>query len=309
MSITRSNSAGGEIAGSDAPWPLAPGAVLRGRFELLEQIGKGGSSVVFRASDHVRASTRNRAAEVAIKIADGEPRQDMIELLHREADYLSRLAHPNIVRVHDADIDGATHFMVMELLRGRALTAVLGDSPERRLSRGLIANAVRDLAAALGAAHAKGVVHGDLKPGNVFLADDGHFKLLDFGAARDMKEEPIANQARPLEGELGAFTPIYASPEAIRGAAPTASDDVFSLSALIYVVMTGRHPFDGKTTIEALERQVAPPTRPEQATRPEWRAVRKGLSLSRSDRQSSVAELASDFFERPLLPRLFRERG
>src|SRR5271168_2714226 len=123
-----------EPADRDADVPPAPvGLVLRGRFELMEIIGRGGMSTVYRAVDRLKLRARFAEPEVAIKIVDaGDGMQsDAIELIHREARRVQEISHPNIVEVHDSDFDGHLHFIVMELMKGRTLAAALKERDGR----------------------------------------------------------------------------------------------------------------------------------------------------------------------------------
>ena len=269
--------------------PLAPGSVLRGRFELLEAIGRGSMSTVYRAVDRIRLLARASQPEVAVKVvtAAGDLEAETIEFVHREARYLRDLVHPNIVRGFDSDCDGPHHFVVLELLQGCTLTKTLRDARNRRLSAHMVARIVDEAAAGLAYAHAKGIVHGDMKPSNVFLTLDGDVKLLDFGAARAIDQGSAASMSTPAVHDVCAMTPLYASPEMISGEPPTESDDVFSLAMLAYVMLTGSHPFDGKNAIEARNAQIWPRTKPASLSASHWRALQRALALRRCDRTVS----------------------
>ena len=286
--------------------PLGPGSVLRGRFELVEAIGQGSMSVVYRAIDRIRVLARASDPEVAVKVmtAEGDFATDIIELAHREARYLYDLSHPNIVRVFDSDHDGVHHFVVLELLRGQTLTKVLRASPDRRLPIPIAVRIVTEAAAALKHAHARGIVHGDLKPGNVFMTSDGDVKILDFGAARLMAHGKATEDDIRSAGLISALTPIYASLEMIAGEAPAESDDVFSLAVLAYVMISGRHPFDGRTAEEALAASLPPPSQPLTLSRSRWRALQRGLAIKRRDRTAMICAFAESFARAPLLDRL-----
>ncbi|MBV8472040.1 MAG: serine/threonine protein kinase [Hyphomicrobiales bacterium] len=285
----------------------APGEVLRDRFELREIIGRGGGSVVFRAFDRLRALAGAREVEVAVKVvtASGDLRGEAIALVHREACYLHELSHPNIVRGFGSDRDGDRHFLVMELLRGRSLTGILRDEPDRRLRPSIAGRIVRETAAALAHAHARGLIHGDLKPSNIFIKRDGGVKVLDFGAARALDDDP-ARRIAAARDDVSALTPSYASLEAIEGDAPSESDDVFSLAVLAHVMLTGRHPFGGKTAAEARLYPSLSPERPIGVSRAQWSALRSGLAIERADRVASVDEFAQAFLRGSILERLLR---
>jgi len=286
---------------------LAPGSVLRGRFELLETIGRGSMSTVYRALDRIRVLARASQPEVALKVvaARGDFEAETIELVHREARYLHDLVHPNIVRGFDSDCDGPHHFVVLELLQGCTLTKTLKESRSRRLSTHMVARIVGEAAAGLAYAHAKGIVHGDMKPSNVFLTLDGDVKLLDFGAARTVDQSVAASMSTRAVHDVCAMTPLYASLETIRGEPPCESDDVFSLAVLAYVMLTGSHPFEGKNALEAGETQIWPRTKPATLSASRWRALQRALALERRDRTASVAAFAQGFAGASILDNLF----
>jgi serine/threonine protein kinase len=292
QSGTRASS-GAETAGQDAHPPPAPiGTVLRGRFELVEIIGRGGMSTVYRAVDRLRQRARFAEPEVAIKIVDaGEHmRSDAIELIHREARRLQEMSHPNIVEVHDSDIDGHLHFIVMELMKGRTLAAALKERDGRPLQLGEAFLMLEQICAALALAHARGVVHADLKPGNVFLCRDGRAKVFDFGLAQSG-----GATARPADEDstihylnrVRALTPGFASLAMLRGEAPSPTDDIYGLGLLAYLLLTGRHPFDGKTAEEA-EAAGLTPARPRDLHGRRWRVLRATLAHDPWARPDSV---------------------
>ena len=304
IAVSRSDWHAG-LKGADIP-PLPPGTVLRGRFELIEMIGRGSVSTVYRAIDDRRRLARSPDLEVALKVvaAGGDLSAEISEALHREARYLHELAHPNIVRAFDADCDGVYHFVVLELLRGRSLTKILASRSDRRLPIDLVIRIVGAAAAGLGHAHRRGIVHGDIKPNNIFVTFDGEVKVLDFGAARLMRPSPEEAGNLDAARDIGALTPLYASLETIAGDTPAESDDVFSLAVLAYVMITGAHPFGGKTAAEALRTGIRP-ERPPPLSGPRWRALRKALALEHRHRLETMDELVASFARRPWLERLF----
>jgi hypothetical protein len=277
-----------EITSELAPDPAPPASalpaesptgaiVLRERFLLETQIGSGGTALIYRAMDLRRDTTEGDGRHVAIKLLRPElrDRPHAIARLRREF-RLSRLAaHPAVVHMHDLDCDAGTWFVVMELLTGETLARKL----RRAAPSGLrIPEALRIAAAvgeALAHAHALGVTHGDVKPGNVFLCSDGELRLLDFGVAADAAGGAGAETVPP------AATRAYASPEVLAGADPEPRDDVFSLACVVYEMLAGRHPF-ARRPAEASE----PPV-PIAALAPaQLAAIAAGLSLQRGARPS-----------------------
>ncbi len=236
-------SASGPRAAVDLP---AIGVVLQGRFELIELIGEGGMSRVYKALDRRRAEARSQNPYLAVKLLT-VPFEDPIgalQLLEREAHKLQSLTHPNIVRVIDVDRDHRTVFMTMELLSGESLLSKLRRAaPVGGMPHEQVQDIVAGIASALEFAHGYGIVHGDLKPGNVFVTEDGETKVIDFGIARFL--------GRPSDGDspthdwetINALTPPYASPEMIEGMEPDPRDDIYALACIAHEMLTGRTPF------------------------------------------------------------------
>ena len=295
---------------------IQPGAVLRDRFELVAEVGRGGLSQVYEARDLVACKAGLGDATVALKIivADRSSDPDVVALMHREARRLRDLVHPNIVRVHDMDVEGNAHFMVMELLEGRSLARALKDAPGHRLESGQqIDRLVADVSAALAFAHSRNIVHADLKPGNVFVEKSGRVKLIDFNIAYPIARRVRNNEEDTVEilGRLGAVTPLYASPQRLAGAEPSEGDDVFSLAVLTYIALTGERPFGAKTARDAVEQELVP-TAPVGLKRSRWNALRRGLALDDRERTATVSRFANDFLQTgagALARRLFRRRS
>jgi len=207
--------------------------VLVGRYEILEIIGTGAHGRVARAHDPMIGRL------VAIKLfpkdlAKGEARLRFIQ----EARVVGQLSHPSIITLHDMGIDEATQtpYLVMEFLDGQPL--------DRILERGSIPFAkacswAAEVASALSVAHRKGVIHGDVKPANMLITDDGRVKLMDFGMARLASRDSTAT---PLLG-----TPAYWCPEQIMGKPQDARSDLFSLGVVLYEMVTGKRPFDAES--------------------------------------------------------------
>lgn len=272
--------------------------MLRNRFELSAEIGRGGLSLVYKARDLVAASAGLGDATVALKIivTDKSSDPDIVALMYREARRLRDLVHPNIVRVHDMDVHGHAHFMVMELLEGRSLASALKDATGHRLEAAQVDRLVADVSAALAFAHSRHIVHADLKPGNVFIEKSGQVKLIDFNIAYPVARPSRSGEEDTVEilGRLGAVTPLYASPQRLARAEPSEGDDVFSLAVLTYIALTGERPFGSKTAQEAVEQGIVP-ARPAGVPRGKWNALRHGLALDDRQRTPAVSRFAAEF--------------
>jgi serine/threonine protein kinase len=282
--------------------PIPLGAKVRERFKIIDVIGRGGMSTVYRAIDLVRVRARAADTDVALKVIDVDEgyRQDAIALLHREGRRLLELQHPNIVRVYDSDEDGSLHFLVMELLRGKTLALALQERDGHPLDLAVALRIIGGIGAGLSAAHAANMIHGDVKPGNIFITRDGGVKLIDFGTA-----QATARRDRPLDDDdtslyierMRAVTPAYASLEMLGGDTPDARDDVFSFALIAYLILAGSHPFEGKTAAQAWADGMAP-KRPMRLSAARWVVLREGLTLARAERTAQV----SDFAGRLLAP-------
>jgi hypothetical protein len=216
-----------------------------GRYRLLELLGTGGMSVVYRGFDTALAR------EVAVKVLHPHlllQKGDARRRLEREARAVARLHHPNIVEVFDVG-DSALEdaFLVTELVRGETLRAFV--ERERFWPPELAAAVVQQLASALAHAHRAGVVHRDLKPENVMLRDDGVLKLMDFGIARVLDPAERMTQTGALVG-----SPAYMAPEVIDGHPAGPEADVFALGTLLYWLWTGALPFTAESTAGMLKR-------------------------------------------------------
>ena len=278
---------------------VAVGAILKNRFVLDREIGRGGMGVVYRAVDRRRLEAMHKQPYVAVKLLTGDVRRspDALRALEAEARRAQELAHPNIVNTYDFDRDGAHVFIVMELLEGRPLDTVL-----REKADGLGFEASRlivdGVCAGLAYAHGRGVVHCDLKPANVFVEAGGGVKLLDFGIA-------TAGWAGGFDlASLNGYTLAYASPEMLQGEPRDPRDDVYALGCLIYVALTGRHPFDRASALEARDRGRTP-KRPPRIPGAAWAALRGALSLERAKRIKSAGVFQREYFKRSWRERVF----
>ena len=225
------------------------GLLLAGRYRLLAVLGEGGMAVVHRAHDELLDR------EVAVKQLRPNFASDpeFVRRFRQEARNAAALVHPNIATVYDTGTDGDIDYIVMQLVQGPDLEQVL--AREGRLAPGAAVRIGIDVARALRVAHDNGIIHRDIKPGNILLDRDGTVRVVDFGIARAATDVGITTAGVVL----GSVQ--YASPEQVTGEAVTPASDIYSLGVVLYETLTGRRPFSGPTPAAvALERlRVTPP--------------------------------------------------
>ena len=287
---------------------LSAGTLL-GHYRVTRRLGRGGMGVVYEAED------QKLGRSVAIKILPEATRQDpaALERFWREARAASSLNHPGICTIHELNESGDQPFIVMELLEGQSLDKL---DYRRAMPYPRLLDLGVQVADALDAAHRKGILHRDIKPGNIFVSPSGQAKILDFGLAKF--EDADSNLASTL-GDDGEGTVVarvspqqqltspgstlgtiaYMSPEQARGEALDARSDVFSLGVVLYELATGQHPFIGSTTALTFDRILnAAPVAPISVNPelpPEFEGVlNKTLEKDREIRCQSAAELRVD---------------
>ncbi len=207
--------------------------------------------------------------------------------LRLEFHQLQYLSHPNIVRAFDFDRDAGLSFFTMELLHGVHLTQILHDNHARALPRAHALAIIRDLGSAIAYAHGRGAVHGDVNPQNVLITMAGEVRLLGFGAAH--KLSAAAPTPEFERASAASDTHRYASCEVIEGNRPDAKDDIYSLSCVAYLLLTGKHPYAGSTSIEARANR-SRPRRPAGLRYRQWRMLRAGLRTEPRKRPGSAQE-------------------
>ena len=230
----------------DAPDDEDPmiGAVLGGSYEIIRMVGEGGMGRVYEAR-HQRLQTKRFAVKMLHPDLARQP--EVVTRFQREAEASSVISHPHVVDVYDvSSTQDGRPYIVAELLQGEEL----GNHLDRvgRMTSSAAAHVVRQVASALGAAHAAGVVHRDVKPENVFLlGDGGHVKVLDFGISKVGDNKDGLTKTGTVMG-----TPDYMAPEQARGDKVDARADIYAAGAMLYRALTGKKPFEGRDPMATL---------------------------------------------------------
>ncbi|MFK7915909.1 MAG: serine/threonine-protein kinase [Pseudomonadales bacterium] len=280
------------------PQYLTPGTLIKDRFVVEGQLGRGGMGVVYRVRDLRKEETNDRNPYLAMKVLNDQFRRDprMITALQREAQKAQTLAHPNITTVYDFDRDEQLVFLTMELMQGDPLNEFIQKNP-RGIPRERALEIIRGLCLGLAYAHNKNIIHSDFKPGNIFLTNDNRTKILDFGIARAAPVQGLDNSSELTQfdaGSLSALTPAYASYEMLSGQEPHPADDVFALAIVSYQLLTGRHPFNSHPASQARAQGLVP-TPIRGIKRREWRAIAHGLAFDRNQRTGHAATFLREF--------------
>lgn len=285
-------------SGTPAPRRPSVGAheVLKNRFILERVLGAGGMGVVYKAKDLLKVEAQDRDPYVAIKVLGEEFKShpEAFIALQRESRKTQRIAHPNIVNVHDFDKDGETVFMTMEYLEGTPLDKLIKKYRSTGVPMADAWQILEGLCAALAYAHGQHIIHSDLKPGNIFVTDQNLAKVFDFGIARAVAkaEQDVGDSEDKTifdAGNLGALTPAYASLEMLEGEPPDVRDDIYALGCITYELLTGVHPFERKNAKEA-RRLGMKPERITSVSKPQWRVIERALAFERANRVATVGE-------------------
>ena len=277
-----------------------------GHFRLSDVIGAGGMGVVYKATDLRLRRT------VALKVLPPELALDpeRRSRLLAEARAASALNHPNIVTVHEIDSADGIDFVAMEYVEGRPLDRLI---EKDGLALGEALAYAAQIAAALSAAHAQGVVHRDLKPANVIVTPNGQLKVVDFGLAKRLPKAPVDSEAltdtvaaRTAEGSL-AGTVAYMSPEQAEGWPIDERSDLFSLGVILFEMVTGRRPFQGDSLaalLSSILRDEPPSVRTLRSALPQEldAVLRKALAKKVERRYASASELGKDLERLVLAP-------
>ena len=215
---------------------ISSGMMLKGRYEIIDEIGRGGMAVVYRIMDH----TLHKQA--ALKMIKDSLQQDegYLKRFIREAQAAAKLSHPNIVDVYDVDQDRGHWFIVMELIEGMTLKQYI--QKKGRLSSTECVGISMQAADALYTAHRAGIIHRDIKPDNIIITTNGNVKISDFGIARMQSSDTMTVDA------CGSV--YYSSPEQVRGGYSDQRTDIYSLGVTMYEMCTGKLPFVGNSVVE-----------------------------------------------------------
>lgn len=267
---------------------LSIGDIIKNRFVLDSVLGSGGMGTVYRALDLRKKEAGDNKPYVALKLlGEGfKHHPEALVTLQREARKTQELAHPNIVTVYDFDRDGDLIYLTMEELKGKSLADMISD-PRAPLGTKQQLDVLLQISQGLAYAHSKGIVHSDLKPGNIFITENQQVKLLDFGIARAANSELYDDSFDA--GNLGALTVSYASLEMLNRDRPDPSDDIYALGIIACEIIGNLHPYNRQDAHTALTKH-ASPSLPHIRNPFLRRLVRSSIALKRKDRIKNAEE-------------------
>jgi predicted Ser/Thr protein kinase len=261
--------------------------VLLDRYEVGRLLGAGGMAEVFEGRDRLLS----RRVAIKVPLAQHAHDPEFAHRFRREAQTAASLSHPGVVAVYDTGSENGTHFIVMEYVEGRTLKDVI--RAEAPLYPDRAAEITADVCSALAAAHARGLVHRDVKPANIMLMPDGRVKLMDLGIARAAASETLTQTAAMLG------TAQYLSPEQAQGQAVDYRSDLYSLGCCLYEMLTGTVPFRGATPVAIAYRHVREDPAPPRLLNPDIPASLEAVCLKAmakrpENRYQTAAELRAD---------------
>jgi len=266
---------------------LSTGSTFAGRYQIIEELGKGGMGKVYRALD------KKLGEEVALKLIKPEIATDLetTERFSNELKLARKIAHRSVGKMYELMEDEGTHFITMEYVPGENLKSMIRMSGQ--LSAGTAVSIARQICEGLEEAHRLGVVHRDLKPSNIMVDREGTVRIMDFGIARSLKGRGITGAG------IMIGTPEYMSPEQVEGKEVDARSDIYSLGIILFEMTTGRVPFEGDTPFTiGVKQKSEPPKDPRQwnAQIPEdlSRLILRCLEKEREKRFQSAAEVSSE---------------
>ena len=227
--------------------------VLANRYELLGRVGEGGMSVVYKAKDRLL----NRFVAVKILKPEFIGDQKFIDSFRRESQNAASMSHPNIVNIYDVGREGNIHYIVMELIEGKALSDYIKDQGPMAYPKVIALS--KQIAAALAFAHKNHIIHRDVKPHNVMITPNGTAKITDFGIAKAVNAATIVDNTDGIVGSVHYF-----SPEQARGGYVDEKSDIYSLGIVMYEMLTGQVPFDGDNPVnialQHINSEMVPPS-------------------------------------------------
>src|ERR1700678_3022511 len=242
--------------------------VYNGRYELRSQVARGGTAQVYLARDLML----DRPVALKVLYPELSTNTSFVERFRREAQAAANLSHPNIVPIFDWGESDNTYFIVMEYVDGEPLSSII--RTQAPLDPEQAASIASDIAKALSYAHRHGVVHRDVKPGNVLITSDGQVKVTDFGIARAMNSDEQVTQTGLVMG-----TATYFSPEQAQGFEVDGRSDVYSLGVVLYEMTTGRAPFSGENPVSIAYQHVREQPTPPRTLNPSLPAALEAIIL------------------------------
>ena len=267
------------------------GRIFANRYTLIRLLGSGGMGRVFKALDWQRRDLPEPDRHVALKILRQEAGSGSKGFadLRREFYCAQSLSHPNIVKVFELVQEDDVAFFTMELLSGELLSARLKRTRPQPPSRQFAWSVIRDIGLGVAHAHSRHVVHGDLKPQNIMITRSGDVRILDFGASGSLRSVSDETAHALQRDPVPAVTPAYACCELLDGQRADPRDDLFALACLSYQLLSGNHPFQGRSSVAARKEMMVPP-RPADLTHRQWQMLQQGLSWRREDRTIEVSD-------------------
>jgi len=269
------------------PQELTTGTTFAGRYQIIEELGKGGMGKVYKVFD-----TKIKE-KIALKLIRPEiiSDQETVERFRNEIRLARKIRHKKVCQMFDLGESGGTHFITMEYVPGEDLKNMLRMS--KSMSIGAAVDVARQISEGLVEAHRLGVVHRDLKPGNIMIDRDGEVRIMDFGVARTLKEKGVTGAG------LVVGTPEYMSPEQVEGLGVDAQSDLYSLGVVLYEMVTGRRPFEGHTALSvALKQKTEMPKDPRELNTqvPEAlsRLILRSLEKDKRKRYQTAEEILAE---------------